>query len=300
MRGTQPDFLAKVMPQRGWRPEAAALRDVIDGKRGVFEQFTRCSDSSSDNPIRWAAACCCAKPPHERALAHGREARQLRDAPALAGPIPDFIEQYRKRPALFRAASTIFDGPLQELRLAALTMRRNDQPARYLIRYLRTIVASNQMQAEVESRGAAGGGENAALIYVKNIRIDTNLGKSALQRLGIAPVSGRAPAIEQSGCRKHECTRTDGQNPRTPLMRAPQSLEYFVRHRYVDARPSRDHDCAGGGQTLQAVCRLHPHAVLRSDARALERAGLEAVPTRPQFRSRQPEHFSGAGKFKSA
>jgi hypothetical protein len=31
LRGTHPDFLAKVMPQRGGRAEAAAFRDLIDG-----------------------------------------------------------------------------------------------------------------------------------------------------------------------------------------------------------------------------------------------------------------------------
>src|ERR1700679_3074597 len=163
LRRTHPDLLAKVMSQRGRRPEAAALRDEIDWKRGVFEQFPRGIDPRPRDPVRRAHSGRRPKPAHEGAFAHGRQACQLGDVPALAGPFPDFIEQHRKRLALFRAASAILDGSFQKLRLAPLTMRRNDQPARHLIRYLGTIVASNQMQAEIESRGAPGGGENAAL-----------------------------------------------------------------------------------------------------------------------------------------
>src|ERR1700729_3945881 len=105
------------MPQCGRRAKAAVLRDLIDGKPRVFEQFTRRIDSSAGNPIRWTEACCRAKPPHERALAHSREARQLGDVPALGGPFPDFIEQHRKGAASLSAASTILDGPLEKLRL---------------------------------------------------------------------------------------------------------------------------------------------------------------------------------------
>jgi hypothetical protein len=46
LRGTQSDFFAKVMPQRGRRPEAAALRDVINGKPGRF--LIRSSSAARD------------------------------------------------------------------------------------------------------------------------------------------------------------------------------------------------------------------------------------------------------------
>jgi rhodanese-related sulfurtransferase len=94
------------MPQRGRRPEAAALRDVIDGKRSVFEQFTRRIDPRPRDPVGRAQSGRRPKPAHEGAFAHGRQARQLGDVPAIAGPFPDrgspgFVLLDVRSPALF-------------------------------------------------------------------------------------------------------------------------------------------------------------------------------------------------------
>src|ERR1700735_1744585 len=244
------------MPQRGRRPEAAALRDVIDGKRGVFEQFTRRIDPRPRDPVRRAQSGRRPKPAHEGAFAHGRQARQFADAPGLAGPLSDLIQKHRQRFRLPRFALAVLDRSLQELRLAAVAMWRNAQSACHLVGDRRTVIATHEMQAKIESRGAAGGGQNAAFVHVQYVRIDTNRGVPPLKRLGVPPVSRCPPAVEQPGGSKHERARTDGQQPRTARMCAAQRIEYRLRHGNVDALPSWDHDGAGSSKRSKPFAAL--------------------------------------------
>ncbi len=184
--------------------------------------------------------------------------------------------------------------------MAAVAVRRNDESARHMIGDRGAKVAAHEVQAQIQSRGAAGGGENVPFIHIQHIGIDSNLRITAMQGLGVAPMSRRPPAIEQAGGRKHESTRANGQQARPPLMRPAQNIEQRLRHRCVDAFPARDHDGAGGEQALQPVLCLHLHAVLRTDAAPLRGTGLEAIPIWAQFRSRQTEHLSRAGKLEGA
>ena len=111
----------------------------------------------------------------------------------------DALEHGGERPAFAPV-----DRAVEKLRLAPIPMGRNHVPPRNLIGDRRAKIAADEMKAQVEPRGTAGRRENLALIDIEHVWINTHLGETALQRLRISPVRGRALAIQEAGGSKYK------------------------------------------------------------------------------------------------
>src|SRR5438445_1533362 len=117
------------------------------------------------------------------------------------------------------------DGISYILRLSSLTMRRHYQPPGDFVRNFRAVIAAHYVQTKIDPRGATGGSQNVALIYIQDVRLDANLGKTRHQSIDITPVSRRALPIEQSSSSQHEYPGADGNQARTLGMRLAQRTQ---------------------------------------------------------------------------
>lgn len=67
-----------------------------------------------------------------------------------------------------------------------------------------TEVPANEVQAEVDAGGAAGGGEDAAVVDKQHVLVDLYAGEKVSQLLAERPVSGGSLPVEHAGGRKYE------------------------------------------------------------------------------------------------
>ena len=80
------------------------------------------------------------------ALAHGGARGQIGDPQGLVDTRAQRIEHRGQRTALF-----LVDRRLHELRLTALAMRRDHQPTRHLVGPGRPVIATQQVQAQIQA-----------------------------------------------------------------------------------------------------------------------------------------------------
>ena len=96
---------------------------------------------------------------------------------------------------------------LDELRLAAVAMRRDDGAPGELGGDRRAVVAPDHVQAQVQPGGDTGAGQHRPLVDVQDRRVDVDLGVAPGQLGREGPVGGGAPAVEQPGPRQRERAR---------------------------------------------------------------------------------------------
>jgi hypothetical protein len=82
------------------------------------------------------------------------------------------------------------------LSLAAVSMRRNNQPTSYEIGNFGAVVATDKVQAKVDTRGASRRCQNGSLVDIEHLRIDVNLRKSRSENVGISPMSGGTLSVQ--------------------------------------------------------------------------------------------------------
>jgi hypothetical protein len=115
------------------------------------------------------------------------------------------LEHYREG-----SAFASIDRTIEKLRLAPIPMGRNDESPRYMVGHCGAKIASDKMEAQIKTRGTAGGSEDQTLVNIEHIWVDTHIGVSILQRRRISPMGGRPLAIQQSGGSEYKGTRTNG------------------------------------------------------------------------------------------
>ena len=93
------------------------------------------------------------------------------------------------------------------------------------------MVAAHEVQAEVDARGDAGRGEHVALVDVEDAGIDGDRGIALGQLLGVGPVRGGPPAVEQAGVREDEGAGADRGDARAARVGRPQRVEHLCRRR---------------------------------------------------------------------
>ena len=160
-------------------------------------------------------------------------------------------------------------------------MRRDDEAAGEPVGDLGAEISAHHMQAEIDARSAAGGGQQPALIHIENVRLDLDIGISLRKLLHIMPVGRRAPARQKARGRKHEDAGADGHQPRAALMGVPQGFDEGWRDRLGGgSAPAGNHD---GVRLLQKFEPAIGHDLEAADGAqwaGLDGADGEAVPVR--------------------
>jgi rhodanese-related sulfurtransferase len=130
-------------------------------------------------------------------------------------------------------------------------------PPRDLICDLRTVVAPDDVETEIDTGRAPGRCEDLSVIDVQDVRFDSNARKSRGQPLCIPPMRRRAFVIEEAGGGKDEHTRANGHHSGAAAMRASKSIEQDVGRSFVSISPPRNHDGVRPSHGVQ------PHLHLR-------------------------------------
>ena len=171
-----------------------------------------------------------------------------------------------------RSSGARLQRALDELRLSAVAMRRHDQTSRNLIGDAWAVVASHEMQTQIESRRAAGRREDLARIDVQHIRIDAQLRILRLQLVRVTPMRRDFFVRENAGRGEHEHAGANRDESCAASVRCLQCVDELARRRDVGAFPSRNHDRAGLRQHRQICLRGHAACrPLRASARDLRR-----------------------------
>ena len=131
------------------------------------------------------------------------------------------------------------DVDVDELGLAAVAVRGDDEAAGDLVGDLGAIVAAHEVQAEVDARGAARRCEQGAVVDVEDVGVDVDERERPREPIGVAPVRRRAAAVEQAGGGEHEHPRADRHDSRAALVRATERDEQRLGRALGGVPPAR-------------------------------------------------------------
>ena len=187
-----------------------------------------------------------------------------------------------------------------DLRAIAFALARDHQPARDRVRDGGAEVASHQVQAGVDARGAARRGHDRAFIDVECVIDRFDRGIALAQGREMAVMRGRAPAIEQSGGGEHEHAGTDRDDSRAAQMRGTQRAHEARGRHFIAAAPARDHNGARRAQQLQPAVHVHAYAAGSAVGRLAHASHGEAVPGEAELRPRQAEHLDRDAELERA
>ena len=222
-----------MVAKRRCRTKAASRGYPLDRQRTAFQQLARPSHPFSRQPNPGTLSDRLAKPPMQRSNADGRLSRQARHRPFLIQVRAHPIQQ---RPKSRPASPLPWHGTFDVLRLTTLPMGRQNQAASHLIGDLRSPVAPDKMQTQIQPGGTSRRGQDTPVIHVKHIRHKAHPG-IALDEL--VPRSANAwwrsvrPAARPRPARTHRSTATGyGRRPHEHRA-APRSA------RQAPARPRR-------------------------------------------------------------
>jgi len=237
-RGTGSEHAAEVQAQRGRRLQPDCLGDAIHALAGLLEHPLRGKQALVDQPLMRRGSILPEELAGERARRHRSPLRQLFDPERLCQVVLGPHKQGRES-----RGGVAPDGVRHELRLAAVAMRRHDQAARHRVGNPGTIVAADDVQARVDSRGAAGGSENAALVDIQ-------------------PVGLRADAwiaARQAGAyRQCVVARLPSSSPVAARTNTPEQMETRRAPAAYAARSSRSRRSGGGASTCQPGITMVP------------------------------------------
>jgi hypothetical protein len=119
---------------------------------------------------------------------------------------------------------------LDELRLPAGPLRRDDQRPGGRVGDLGAVVAAQQMQARVQAGGAARAGDDRALVDVEHVADDRHPGEPGGEAVQVPPVRRGPPAVEQPRLGQHERAQAQPDHRRAVVVCAA--------HRAVTAMPA--------------------------------------------------------------
>ena len=233
--------------------------------------------------------------PQEGAFAHQRPGRQFAHAQRLMQALPGPLHDSRQV-----AARGTADRCGNELRLAAGALRRHHQAPGHAVGHLGAEIPGHQVQAGIDTGGAAGGSDQLPGIDIEHIRVHPDIRETLGQLAGVAPVSGGATTIQQPGRRQNEHPGADRQQPRTALVGLAQRFQQLRRRRLLAAAPAGNDDGPRLLQQLQAPVGQH-----LDPAQGTHRAGVHGgdglpVPGEIELRPGQAEDLHGNAELEGA
>ena len=247
--------------KRGRAAQPAQAGDLLDRHAGGLEEFAGPVDAGQGQPGQGGSARLLPEAPRERTARHVRPLGKLvQGVTAFEGvqhPGPD-------RGEVVAAGG----GPeaLDELRLAAGAPGRGDQYPRAGVGGRGAVVLPDDVQAQVDSGGHSGRGEDVTVIDVELVRPDDDRGVHPLQTRALLPVGGGRAAVKQPGGGEGERPRADRHQPRSARVSGPERL----KHRRGDQRIG---DAIAGDDDRRGILdRLKP---------AVRRDGEAAAPDGP-------------------
>ena len=161
-----------------------------------------------------------------------------------------------------------------------ISMRRNDEPSCDLPGDSRAVVAPDEMQPEIDPRGASGRGQDLTFIHVEDILVDLNVRVSPCQFLGVHPVSRDSNAVREARRRKHERSTADREQAGAILVRAAQLAQQRLGNVRVGLAPAGNEDRSGVIEKAQRTRRLHGNTSRRLERTRRDGARLQFVPRR--------------------
>ncbi len=177
-----------------------------------------------------------------------------------------------------------------ELGLPARTMRRHDQAAGHRVGDGRAVVEVDQVEAEVDGGGLAGGGQHAAVVRVEDVRVHDGLRMTGAELGGVRPVGGGPAAVQQARRSEDERTCAEGGDPGPRLVCRAYGLDQLRGRRLVDVRARGQDHGAGLGEPVQPVIRLDRE---RADPHRARAAEPDVVPAVHGFLRRVAEDLVG-------
>ena len=182
-------------------------------------------------------------------------------------------------------------GPLGELGLAALAVRGHDHAAGKAAGDLLAVVGADQVEAQVDARGRAGGAGDVAVVDIQHVGHDGHGGIAPREQPRVAPVRGGGAAIEQPGAGQHERAGADRDDARAPGVRGPQRRDELVGRVGVQVGAARHDHGVGQRQPLEPVLRddveraerRQPAGVLGADVEVVPPLGLQLGPVEREY-----------------
>ena len=98
-------------------------------------------------------------------------------------------------------------------------LRRHDHPAGHRAGRRGAELLAPQVQAGVDAGRGAGAGQHAVVVDVEHLGDDPGQREPGGQLVGVPPVRGAGPAVEQAGLAEHERAGAQRHDPRAALVR---------------------------------------------------------------------------------
>jgi hypothetical protein len=188
-----------MLSKGGCRSEAGSSRDFIDGIICRFEQAFGIQQTLLDNPPMWRGSGLLSKTSGKGPSRHQRFSGKLPDLQRAIQMLHSPVQNRRK--ASLRLGA---NGMRRILGLTSLSMWWNNQAARNYIRDFCSVVGAHDMQAKIDSRGAASRRQDTSFIDVQNIGLDINVWKPRRKPIHIMPMRRCALAIEKTRSSQHK------------------------------------------------------------------------------------------------
>jgi hypothetical protein len=249
------DVMVEGRPESGRAAEPTQPGDPLDGHVGGLEELAGPVDAGQGQPGQGGRAGLLPEAPRERAARHVRPLGELvQGVAAFEGvehPGPDRGE-----------VAAAGGGPeaLDELRLAAGPARRGDQYPRADVDGCGAVVFPDDVQAQVDSGGHPGRGEDVTVIDVEPIGPDVDRGIHPLQARAFLPVGGGRAAVEQSGGGEGERPGADRHQPRPARVSEPERLKHRRGDQRIGDKIAGDDDRRGVRNRLKPAVRRNGEA----------------------------------------
>lgn len=233
-------------------PEARRLRDLFNREVGGLQQLLAPGDASIRQPRHRRRADFGTETPAERTRRHVRPSCERGHRVALVEVLLHPSHEDLK------CLTTLSRGErgVDVLALATLAMRGNYHPTRDPVSDRRAIMLPDELQTGVDARRRPSARDDLFLEPIERVTVDRNTREGGLKGLGIAPVRGGAPPVQDAGLREGERPRAHAQNGGVPVDRIAQ----FAQNSRGGARRHRapgDRDEIGFAAGLKTVPGRH-------------------------------------------
>ena len=228
-----PDDAPEVAAQRRGRAEPALLGHPVDRQVARLEQALGVQHPLAQQPLHRRRAGGRPEPAGEAARAEHRPGRQVVDGHRLVEVGDDPVE----RPPDRVVGRQRRHRRVHELGLAAVALGRDDHAPGDLVRHLGPVVEPHDVEAQVDARSRARRRVDAvAGVDAQHVAVDLDLGVAGREVVGVHPVRGRPPAVEQPGLGQQEGARAHADEAATAGVDGAQGVEQLGRRRVPASR----------------------------------------------------------------
>lgn len=181
-------------PQGRGRFQTHRLSDLVDRLGGGLEAVLRGEQTLMGKPLMRRRPGLPAETSRERPLRHHGAPGQRLHLEAVAQPPLGPVEDRSQASALRRPHRSGY-----VLRLTTIAVWRDDETPSYAVGDLGAVILPDDVQAQIDARGAARRSQDPALIDIQGLRLHPDSGIRGAQSVDMHPVGRRSPAVQESG-----------------------------------------------------------------------------------------------------